>query len=266
MFQFDGFCFCGTILNNGGFAMKKFWAGTLFLGLIAYCLISPAYAFRLAISRTTYPYGYGYGKNNWDNMTSAINNAIGASNVVLLDDLTGSLSGYDALMVELRNPSDVLSTTEMSNLQAFITTGKRVVMFGENDIWYVWNNSILGVVGGSFDMYDSGVIDKRYDHFLTTDVSSVYLPVGGIAVGGTSLFDGNFATLWEPGLNVLTVLDVNVVSDVYWNYYDNSQFATNIANWLARSPSSPNNNVVPEPTSVLLFGFGLLAIGVRRKR
>ncbi len=246
--------------------MKRLWLGILFFIFVSSFSISPIYAFTLAISKTRF-IEYGYGRNYWHNMTSAIDNAIGASNVVLLNDFSGSLLSYDAVMLEIRGFSDVLSSVEVQNLQEFIATGKHVVLFGENNNWPLWNNSILGVVGGSYSGNEVTVSsNKSFSHYLTNNVNKVYFPMSGIANGGTPLFDKNVATLWGNDLNVLTLLDINIVSDYFWNYYDNGQFATNIANWLARSPSGPNNTVVPEPASVILFGFGLLGIGIRRRK
>src|SRR5690349_580912 len=65
--------------------------------------------------------------------------------------MTTNLSNYDAVWVDAANGSDTLSATEVSKLQAFAATGKRVFLIGENAGWTVWDNSILSVVGDSFD-------------------------------------------------------------------------------------------------------------------
>ena len=171
---------------------------------------------------------------------------------------------YDALLLQLRNTGDSLSALELSNLQAFIATGRRVLMVGENVNWASWNQQILNVVGGA-DI-SSGlnyvIANKVFNNEITNGADPVTLVYPGESSGGTSLYDYEFATLWGINQNALTVLDANVFEDFYWSYYgpQSGQFATNVAYWLA------GPQAVPEPSVIILFGSGLLGlIGVRTR-
>ena len=119
-------------------------------------------------------------------------------------------------------------------------------MIGENNGWPIWNQSILDLVGGTNGNFEhNGNTSSIISNDLTAGVGSVYVAYAGIvSIGGQSLFDKNFATLW--GSNVLTVLDVNVQSDAYWTVADNAQFGINVANWLA-SPSPAPLRLSPSP-------------------
>lgn len=89
----------------------------------------------------------------------------------------------------------------------------------------------------------------------------MHLPFAGLVSGGMALFDKNWATLWGAGQNVLTMLDVNVVDDDYWNDLNDAQFAQNVANWI-----SGRNVAVPDGGSCFfLLGLGLSALGYFRR-
>lgn len=202
--------------------------------------------------------GYGYGYSDWTNMTNALNTATGNQVTVVsnFSNLSQMLT-YDALWLDQRWTSGSLAATEVNNIASFISTGKKVVMIGENSSWAAWNNQILGIVGGTYVSGSAytGTAYPSVSNSLTNGVSSVYLLAAGLANGGTALFDQNFATLW--GSNVLTLLDVNVLDDS--NGY--VQFETNVANWIADS-----GPVVPIPAAVWLLGSGLVGLfGLRRK-
>jgi hypothetical protein len=175
------------------------------------------------------------------------------------------VAAADALFITTRNETATLSGAEIANISAFIATGKRVYLGGENNSWNVWNTSILSVVGGTPNANAvNGNPTTVFAHELTAGVSDVNLPAGStLATGsGTSLFSVGFANLWGATENVLSVQDANYFQNTFISNQDNLQFATNIANWLAGS----GDTAVSAPATPALSGLGLAAIGLLRRR
>jgi MYXO-CTERM domain-containing protein len=235
--------------------------------IVALSLTASASATNILLSSSGGTLGYGYGYSQWDNMTAALNTASG-NGVTVTSNFTNlaQMLAADALWLDQRWTSGSLSGTELTNLSTFISTGKRVVMIGENSNWTAWDNQILGLVGGSFAGDGFNTATTIYSHALTAGVTSTTLPGSGLSTvsGGTALFDQNWATLWGANQNVLTLLDINVMSDSNWSDANNAVFANNVAQWISATPQ--NNNVPEGGSTVAMMGLAALALaGARRK-
>ncbi len=180
-----------------------------------------------------------YGGGEWIQMTASIDAA--ASSVTVSADLEDrpDMLQYDALWIDQRDCDacpgpGALTPTEFDNVKFFIATGRRVVMIGENPNWSAWNGQILGLVDGVFGgEVPEWTLDRATLHELTVGVSSVYVTAGGYCAGDDriSLFNWSFATLWKDE-SVLTLLDVNFMSNEFWNHLNNPEFNNNIAQWI----------------------------------
>ncbi len=250
---------------------------TVTLVLVLLLMSGQASATSILVSDGAGAYGgFGYGYDPyWGSMTTAMDAASGNNVTVTsyLNDLD-ELMGYDALFLNLRNTysaSDFLGATEISNISAFIATGRRVVMMGENHNWAAWDSQILGIAGGTYGSSANGILTSVVSNELTNGAGSVEIFGSRQANGGTALYSQNFATLW--GDNVVTILDINIFSDGKWGVQDNAVFGTNVATWLANSESAAGSGSggggsapVPEPATMSLLIMGLAGMAVRRHR
>jgi hypothetical protein len=199
--------------------------------------------------------GYGYGQSNSLLLTSSLDAGTG-NNVTLVTDFanTAQVQAADALWLDIRQPANSLTVTEQTNLTNFISTGRRVVLIGENNSWTNWNNQILGLVGGSYSGGTGFDAIPIVSNELTTGISKVQFQSAGTITGGTALFSPASAALFGPQNNVLVILDSNILADFFRtsSNFDTDRFVNNVATWV----TTP----IPEPTAftVLLLPFALL--------
>jgi hypothetical protein len=191
--------------------------------------------------------GHGYGHDGWTTTTNLLNDAFDAVEVTQnYEDLDQMLT-YDALWLDQRWINGALSSSEIDNLETYVATGRRAVFVGDNHFWADWNNQILSVAGGSFTggIY-TGETAPAIPHPLTANVDLVDVVSAGLADGGISVFDQNFATLWGPNDNLLTILDLSLFTNDDIMDADNHTFVSNTAQWLA----------TPEPGTLALLALG----------
>lgn len=215
-----------------------------------------AHAATLLVNQVTPHIGsYGYGLVHWDGMTDALNTAFGVGNITVSASPIGDISGYDRLWITARQSGDPgLSVAEQANVLAFIASGKRAVIIGENNAWTDWNNSFLTILGGSYSGVDTinETLTAAEVHPVTDGIPSIMVGDDGIATGGTSLFSTNVVTLWGAGSNVVTILSVGAIDDASaGSFANNHAFKTNVAEWLAADLEP-----VPEPSSYWLVAIG----------
>jgi hypothetical protein len=243
------------------------WKIAFTLLIIVVCLALPTTCLggTLLVNQVSPYLGYGYGLSDWDSFSAALSAAYGPGNISVSTaamDSLAALLGYDTLLVVPRQPGagNALSATEISVLSSYIGTGRRVALVGENGAWSDWDTSILQAVGGTFGGEFDGNSVPVLAHPLTAGVSQVHFIFDGLAVGGTSLFAANVATLWGSGQSALTLLSVNAIEDNEWASLDNAVFGGNVAEWLA----GEEGPAIPEPSTFVLFGTGALLVGIRR--
>ncbi len=178
----------------------------------------------------------GYNQQLWTSMTADMNAAAtgGITTATSLSNLNQLLT-YDGIWVDLREQSGgAFTATEASNLSTYISTGRRVVLIGENPAFSGWDNSILSAVGGAYsgDSFNGASPTHAFVP-LTSGVNSLMVANGSIAPGGTTLFTDHVATVWGPARNAVVVLDSNAFDDDHLKIAGNSNFAKNIAGWIA---------------------------------
>lgn len=187
---------------------------------------------------------YGYGKNDWDEMTDLMNSELGSSNISVVTNFNSvNLDDYDTVWVDIGIISQTLGAGEITKLQSFIDNDKKVVLFGENDYWGTWNGSLLNVVSATDDVEASDeVLTPSLSHQLTRNISNIRVIFAGTTSGGTSLFSKKVVTLWGDNLNVFLAFDINMFDDDFINDNNNRVFAHNLLNWLQNYEDPTNQS------------------------
>lgn len=213
----------------------------------------------------------GLGRSGFTDMDAALEAAALAAGTVIqrsffsdFTDVGFVPSDYDALWVDLGHhaTADQISGTEATVLQAFIATGRPVVLMGEGSAWGVWNTEIIEEVAGGTHVgagSNGSPMEAAFHHPLTAglDGFSPGLVVQGFSVssGGQSLFETQAVALWGDALNVLTILDAGAIGNGSSPFAQNQQFRTNLAGWILEDATA-----VPLPSALLLLSAPMLLL------
>jgi hypothetical protein len=220
----------------GGKPRKPVWAGILTVAASA--AIANGGSVAVCPTNDT-DEGLGYGQYYWPQMTADINTAAGTpvATVADLSNLTQLLK-YNGLWVDVRFQAG-LTAIESANLQAYIATGRRVVVIGSNVNYGQWDTSVLSAFGGSYNNGSyTGTTPTLTPGVLTFNVSAgFYAPGAGLAPSGSTLFEDRVATMWGPARNALVILDTEGFASDYISSASNTAFAANVAAWVAGNTS-----------------------------
>ena len=118
----------------------------LVLVLVLVGVGSSAWAKTLLIYKGAYGGGFNYGDWRYDSVegwSEKLDDAFGSSNITVTTDssldayTTANITDFDAILVETGDlnggADDALSVSDKAKLNAFIATGKRVLLMGENN-------------------------------------------------------------------------------------------------------------------------------------
>jgi len=218
-------------------------------------------ATNLLVRESTFNPLYSYGGGAFPYVTSLLDAAASVTEVADFNDAS-QVSSADALWIDVgpafSSGGNDLSASEITNISDFIASGRRVVMIGENASFTEWNNSILGIVGGTFFGFanSAGSLSVIADTpitagFTTLDYNPQNSGVANPAPNATQLFDQNFAALWGTSQNVLIVLDSNVFISGTFLGGTRGRFLRNIAGWVTESrvavPDSLTKEIISGP-------------------
>jgi hypothetical protein len=221
-----------------------------------------------------------YGGSTWTGTTNAINAAFGASSVTISSasrlENVGNLSGYTSLWIDLRAEGSSLSAddpAEFAALQSYIAAGHRVVLIGANYFWIPWDNSLLSLVGTSYSTYVTNGLTPLTPAIpcdsLTAGITNIIPGAGGLATGGTWLFNQGLVVIGGPNSNVLVIQSGVTLDDetAVGAAAGNMVFKTNVARWLAGAPytnscTTPTGPVVTPIPTLSGLGLALLAIAL----
>jgi hypothetical protein len=224
----------------------------------------------------------GLGASSSTLFTQAVVNQFGASNVRSIADFsnTATYSDADVLFINLRGDSDALQGQEKTNIINFINAGGAVFFIGEHNQWATWDNSFLGIYGGSVVPWgtfvqNSGKTAATPSQFTAGGFNGIAVSNPGGISGGTGIpiYMGAvnpLAEMYGPSNNAIAFMDTLALSNSNSNQ---SFFYGNLASWLyvtgsAYETSQANNggggSSVPDSGAGLALAGTVLMMGAVR--
>ena len=215
------------------------------------------------------------------------NSLSGVSSSQLGSLTSSSLAGIDLLWAI--QPSSAYTSTELGAMSGHLAGGGRIAFMGEHGgIALDENNRInaaLTALGASMSIIPGVVVDSGFrtasvgdgqilSHTLTAGVNAyeyaafnpLDLGANGIALmlGEESLTDIMMGfEIVGPG-SIFMITDQNVLNFSGSDVFDNETMFENLL--LANTGAPPPSNSVPEPSSFVLFGLGMAAMGFRGRK
>lgn len=214
------------------------------------------------------------------------NSLIGHDSSIISGQLdTNNLSGVKLLWAV--QPANAYTSAEIASMTTFLGNGGRIAFMGEhggfapNEDSYI--SAAIAALGGhisiNLDYPDGGYHDATVgngqilSHELTTGVNTYnYACFASLNISGPAqaLMVGTnhnqIMMAYEnigPG-SIFLITDQNVWDNISSVSFDNNRMFENLL--LGNTGAPPVNNPIPEPSTLLLLGGGLLGLGFTRKR
>jgi hypothetical protein len=212
--------------------------------------------------------------------TNITNNlqAVCAGNTYTVSDLPpGNLSAYDQVWDLRFSGSSPLTPTDQTNYLAFLQSGKRMFVMGENSIFATRNDSILNFItsaGGGSLAFTTPLSTQTFNPALTigTETTINYSAPGGVTSSGTGSYmtssgsDGT-TVFWGTGtLGNASSGSLAVVFDVNFMQAGRSTGEQQLLSNLCRQVATGGGSVASVPVfgPAALFGLVFIMGGAAR--
>ena len=189
----------------------------------------------------------------FNNSTVNINDGFFTIGIAGIDNSVVTISGGQAVQLVAAGNSTITVSDTASFWSVFPEGNSSVTFNGGfiNDRLWAFENSIVSIRGGEFYRLDDIPPNQDFGFvtdFVAAEQSTIYLYGNNFSVGGVALDYGDNLRDFGGGGIITGVLSDGSLLNNYFGLSDEA-----------------NIIIIPEPTTLLLFGLGGLVLRARRK-